>query len=175
MSEDAYITIDGVEFVLCQFPGAEDLWMPASAVFDGPNDPRPLSQWRKVLAEWKVAKQIAAGFPVWDISHDSPNHWRRREAVFRQGLPRDDPNYRNDLHTVFFRNGAGDRPDNLYSIARGYAASDTPETLKAIEEAKFLYKAAQDAVAAWKKAKNAIPCLPEDEWKKLPVKPEKFS
>jgi len=175
MTDPVYVTIDGMELVLCQYEGAKDLWIPADITFDGPTNPRPLSEWRTVIAEWKVAKQKAAGFKVWNIKHDNPKYWELREAVFRKGLPQSDPDYRFQTHEVYVRNGHGAREDSIFCIYRGEAAMDTPETKAAIEHARALFKAAQDAWSEWKKAKNAIKCLPEEEWMKLPQKPEKFT
>lgn len=174
MSDPVTVTLDGVEFILCQDYGTSDMWMPTSFSWDGPTDPRPLSEWRTVLAQWAVARQTAAGFKAWDMRHDCPEYWALRDAVFRSGIPTTDPKYRFGTHEVLFRNGNPNDPKSLYGVARGYTAMDTPEVVARIDAAKEAYAELKRASAAWRKARNAIPVMPEDEWLKLALKPEKF-
>lgn len=169
-------TVMGIELVLWSREAWErrddprDLWMPRGP-WDGPQEPAPISEWPKIIQDWQVAKQVAAGFEVWDIHDDRPKYWHKRPAVFRSGRTKDQPNYYGSpTHIVHTRNGAGD-PDSLYRIERGNCAPDTPDMEAIKAEAMRLYDEAVEAGKRLKAYMRAVPRLSEEQWLKLPIKP----
>jgi hypothetical protein len=174
MSKESIITtVRGVELSLLpkDWRGeGGDLWAPLWG-WDGPSQPRPIGEWEKVIKDWEVARQVEAGFEVWNLSDDRPKYWGKRQAVFRTGRPKGDTKYYFDsTHMVHTRNGKGD-PGSLYAIQRGKCAAVTPEVEAAIEKARALHAEAVEARKRWEDARRAIPVLPEDLWTTLPVKP----
>ena len=179
MTDSVYAEVKGWSLVLMKDDPwlratrkGEDLWCVADGDWDGPNEPRPISEWPKVIDEWMVEKQKAEGFPVWTINHDNPKYWSRGDAVFRTGLPKSDPNYYRSgqtTHSVYMRNGP--RPESLHSQPRGYVALDTPEVIEAIETARQAHTEAVEAAKRFREAKAAIPTMTEEEWLRLKPKP----
>ena len=145
-----------------------DLWSPVNVLWDGPKGPAPLNKWKELIKEWRSAKQIDAGFEIWDIQHKSPKHWHKRPAVFREGKE-GEVQWWAPLK-VLTRNNMFD-PDNLYKMAIGDCAMDTPEVAEAIERVHKLHKLAVEANRQLDAAIKAIPRMTKDDWRKLPAKP----
>lgn len=176
MSESVYTTVAGVELVLMDTDdwqrkqdGHKDLWAPAGADWDGPNDPAPISDWPDIINSWNVAKQIKAGFEVWNLSDDRPRYWEKRPAVFRRGGQVLPGHYRSQQKQIETRNGRD--ADQLYEIPKHKCASVTPEVEAAIKHAQEMHAAAVEAKKAFDAAVKAIPRLSDEEWSTLPVSP----
>lgn len=170
MKETITAKVDGVELILLdeQLAGENgDLWVPRFA-WDGPSAPASISEWKERISAWQIAKQIEAGFEVWNLSNERPKYWEKRPAVFREG--KEEQTAWDQPRKVLTRNGAYD-PDNLYGIELGFCAMDTPEVAEAIEAARKLHAEAVEALHRFKDAVKAIPRMTKDDWRKLPAKP----
>ena len=168
MKETITAKVDGVELILLdgELAGASgDLWVPRFD-WDGPSAPASISEWKERISAWRIAKQIEAGFEVWNLSDDRPKYWEKRPAVFRDGSEDRESWGRK----VLTRNGAYD-PDSLYGIELASCAMDTPEVVEAIEAARKLHAEAVEAGRRFKDAVKAIPRMTKDDWRKLPAKP----
>lgn len=176
MSDAIRTTVRGVELVLCKKSWANepgpDLWMPDSFGWSGPSAPRPIHEWEDIIKKWEVARQVEAGFEVWDISDDRPKYWNKRPAVFRTGGQIKGLRYHQDsVRMVQTRNGSD--PDSLYRIEMAKCAPVTPEVEAAIEHARAKHAAAVEARKEWEAAWKAIPRLTVEQWSTLPEKPGK--
>jgi hypothetical protein len=66
MKEAITAKVEGVELVLCASdpaPGDVELWQSWGG-WDGPNDPAPISAWPQRIKDWRIAKQMEAGFEM---------------------------------------------------------------------------------------------------------------
>jgi hypothetical protein len=170
MKEAIKAKVEGVELILLdrEIAGANgDLWVPRFD-WDGPSAPASISEWKERISAWRIAKQIEAGFEVWNLSDDRPKYWEKRPAVFREG--KEDQAFWDQPRKVLTRNGAYD-PDSLYGIELGSCAMDTPEVVEAIEAARKLHEEAVKAAKRFKDAVKAIPRMTKDDWLTLPPKP----
>lgn len=170
MKETITAKVDGVELILLdgELAGANrDLWVPRFD-WDGPSAPASISEWKERISAWRIAKQIEAGFEVWNLSDDRPKYWEKRPAVFREG--KEEQAFWNQPRKVLTRNGAYD-PDSLYGIELASCAMDTPEVFEAIEAARKLHAEAVEAGRRFKDAVKAIPRMTKDDWLRLPAKP----
>ena len=132
-----------------------------------------LAELTQAIDVWEVECQKLNGVKVWDIDHDNPKYWQKRDAVFRSGG--DHPGYYSaPTHVVEMRNGNVGRPESLYGRARGFIALDNDEAQAAIDKAKAAYQKLIKANEAWRKAKNAIPTMTAEQWAQLPEKPAKL-
>jgi hypothetical protein len=170
MKEKITTKVEGVELTLLNdlsHGETGDLWIPPFD-WDGPNTPASISEWKKRITAWRIAKQVKAGFEIWNLENDQPKYWRKRPAVFREG--KEERNSWSNPPKVLTRNSAHD-PDRLYGIARGFCAMDTPEVAEAIAAALALYEEAVAAHRRFRDAERAIPRMTTDEWRTLPAKP----
>jgi len=176
MSDTIETTVKGLRLVLLADTfgtrnGDPDLWAPTDHEWDGPTEPRPITDWPRVIDEWRVAKQVEGGTNVWVIDHDDPNFWQISDAVFRSGGQRMQRGYPPKTQKrVEFRNGSD--PDQLYSRPLHDLAPDTPEVAEAIERAKAARLEAVAAGKRWTAARKAIQRLSVAEWHDLPPSPK---
>lgn len=140
-----------------------DCWMPSG---DYPIKGGTMEECIKQIDAWEVEKQREAGMRVWALTHENPEYWGQRDAVFRATL--DYNGTGTGTHRVMTRNGSD--PDSLYGLDRGDTAPVTPEVEAAIEAARAAFDAAVEAGKRWKLAKRAIPRLSAEEWAKLPMR-----
>lgn len=170
MKETITTKVEGVELTLfndLSHGETGDLWIPPFD-WDGPNTPASISEWKKRIAVWRIAKQVKAGFEIWSLENDRPKYWGKRPAVFREG--EDERNAWGHSLKVLIRNGAYN-PDRLYGIELGSCAMDTPEVAEAIAAARALYAEAVEVNRRFRDAVRAIPRMTKDEWRTLPAKP----
>lgn len=170
MKEAITAKVEGVELVLCASdprPGDPELWQSWGG-WDGPNTPAPITEWPERIKKWRIAKQMEAGFKIWNLKDDRPKYWEKRPAVFRDG--KEERTAWGQPLKVLTRNGAYD-PDSLYGIELVSCAMDTPEVAEAIETARALHAEAVEAMHRFKDAVKAIPRMTKDDWRKLPAKP----
>lgn len=139
--------------------------------WDGPNDAVTLDDWPERIRQWRIAKQVDAGFRVWIVSDDRPEYWREADAVYRTGVPSGHPeHYREPVYTVHCRNGRHD-PDNFWATQKQHVAPVSDEVADAIAEARRLHGEAVEAAKRWKAAWKAIPRLSLEDFQRLPIKP----
>lgn len=161
--EPIITTVYGVELVLMDIGMSDgELWLARNA-WDGPSAPATIAEWKKRIGEWRLAKQIEAGFDVWNLTDDRPKYWGKRQAVFRNGH---DGGWIQNKR-VLTRNSASD-PDSLYGVDYTNCAMDTPEVAAAIDHARKMHAEAVEAGKRYKDAVRAIPRMTLDEWRKLP-------